>query len=91
VIFADQLVRLSMAAEALGLDGLLTVEEVAQALRVSPQFVYRHASDGDLPSVSVGKAVRVRLSVVQAVIDGELVLGRPRRSGLRKSGRLGAP
>ncbi len=80
-----------MPAEAIGLDALLTVEEVAQALRVSAQFVYRHASDGDLPSVSLGKAVRVRLSVVQAVIDGELVLGRPRRSGLRKSGRLGAP
>lgn len=80
-----------MSSQTVGLDALLTVDEVAQALRVSAQFVYRHASDGDLPSVSVGKAVWVRLSVVQAVIDRDLVLGRPRRSGLRKSGRLAAP
>jgi excisionase family DNA binding protein len=70
-----------------GLDTLLTVDEVATALRVSSQFVYRHASDGDLPCVNVGKAVRIKLSVVQAVIEGSLTLGRPKPSGSRRSRR----
>jgi excisionase family DNA binding protein len=67
---------------------LLTVEEAAAALRVSPQFVYRHAHDGDLPSVSVGRAVRIRVSTVRAIIEGELELARPKPSGGRRSRRL---
>jgi excisionase family DNA binding protein len=73
---------------ASGLDTLMTVEEVASALRVSAQFVYRHASDGDLPALNVGKAVRIKQSVVQAIIEGSLVLGRPKPSGGRRSRRL---
>jgi excisionase family DNA binding protein len=67
---------------------LLTVEEAATALRVSPQFIYRHAHDGDLPSVSVGKSVRIKVSTVRAIIDGELELVRPKPSGGRRSRRL---
>jgi len=54
------------------LEELLTVEEAAQALRVSAQFIYRHAHDGDLPSVSVGTSVRIKVSTIRAIIDGEL-------------------
>jgi excisionase family DNA binding protein len=67
---------------------LLTVEEAAAALRVSPQFIYRHAHDGDLPSVSVGKSVRIKVSTVRAIIEGELDLVRPKPSGGRRSRRL---
>ena len=71
-----------------GLEQLLTVDETAAALRVSTQFVYRHAHDGDLPSVSVGKSVRIKVSTVRAIIDGELELARPQPSGGRRSRRL---
>lgn len=74
--------------DAGGLEQLLTVEEAASALRVSTQFIYRHAHDGDLPSVSVGKSVRIRVSTVRAIINGELVLDRPKPSGGRRSRRL---
>lgn len=67
---------------------LLTVEEAAAALRVSPQFIYRHAHDGDLPSVSVGKSVRIKVSTVRAIIEGELELVPPKPSGGRRSRRL---
>ena len=67
---------------------LLTVEEAAAALRVSPQFIYRHAHDGDLPSVSVGKSVRIKVSTVRAIIEGELDLAKPKPSGGRRSRRL---
>lgn len=70
------------------LDQLLTVEEAAAALRVSTQFIYRHAHDGDLPSVSVGKSVRIKVNTVRAIIEGELKLARPKPSGGRRSRRL---
>lgn len=69
------------------LEELLTVEEAAQSLRVSAQFIYRHAHDGDLPSVSVGTSVRIKVSTIRAIIDGELVLARPKPSGGRRSRR----
>lgn len=67
------------------LEELLTVEEAARALRVSAQFIYRHAHDGDLPSVSVGTSIRIKVSTIRAIIDGELVLARPKPSGGRRS------
>jgi excisionase family DNA binding protein len=73
---------------AKGLEELLTVDEAARALRVSLQFIYRHAHDGDLPSVSVGKSVRIKVSTIRAIIDGDLELARPRPSGDRRSRRL---
>jgi len=75
-------------SQAAGLEELLTVEEAARALRVSVQFIYRHAHDGDLPSVSVGKSVRIKVSAVRAIMDGELELTRPKPSGGRRSRRL---
>lgn len=72
-------------------DALLTVDEVALALRVSAQFVYRHASDGDLPAVNIGTVVRIKESVVKAIIEGTLVLGRPRPSGGRRGQGRGLP
>lgn len=39
---------------------LLTVDEVAEATRMSVKFVRRATSSGDLSSVRLGRAVRVR-------------------------------
>ena len=38
---------------------LLTVEEVAEVLRVSKMTVYRLAEKGELPSVRVGRSIRI--------------------------------
>lgn len=53
------------------MDRLLTVEEVARVLRVSPGWVYDHA-DRKRPliqSVRLGKAVRFREQDVQKFIE----------------------
>jgi excisionase family DNA binding protein len=40
--------------------GLLTVSEVAAAMRVSNMTVYRLIKNGDLPALRVGKNYRIR-------------------------------
>ncbi len=40
--------------------GLLTVSEVANAMRVSNMTVYRLIKNGELPAVRVGKNYRLR-------------------------------
>ena len=47
-------------------DRLLTVQEVAQRLRVHPITVRRHIKAGRLRAVRVGRSVRVRRSDVNA-------------------------
>ncbi|MGH9045102.1 MAG: helix-turn-helix domain-containing protein [Acidimicrobiales bacterium] len=45
---------------------LLTVTEVAEMLRVSKMTVYRLVSAGTLPSLRVGRSVRIRAEAVDA-------------------------
>lgn len=49
-------------------DPLLTVAEAAKCLGVSGQFVYRATSDGTLAKVRMGRAIRLRLSTLEAFI-----------------------
>jgi excisionase family DNA binding protein len=53
--------------------GYLTVSEVAAALRVSNMTVYRLVSAGDLPSVRVGRSVRLRVDDVDQYLNGRLI------------------
>jgi excisionase family DNA binding protein len=53
--------------------GYLTVSEVAAALRVSNMTVYRLVSAGDLPSVRVGRCVRLRADDVDQYLTGRLI------------------
>jgi excisionase family DNA binding protein len=46
----------------------LTVQEVAELLRVSTMTVYRTIKAGDLPAVRVGRAFRVRDTDVDAYL-----------------------
>jgi excisionase family DNA binding protein len=52
---------------------LLTVSEVAQALRVSNMTVYRLVSAGDLPALRVGRSVRLRPADVESYLSGRLI------------------
>lgn len=50
---------------------LLTAEEVAAALRVSPTTVYRWAADGVLPELRIASTVRFRREDVEALLHGK--------------------
>jgi excisionase family DNA binding protein len=52
-------------------DGLLTVAEIAQSLRVSRMTIYRLVERGNLPSVRVGHSIRVPAAAVRAYLDGQ--------------------
>ena len=52
---------------------LLTVDEVAQLLRVAPKTVYRYLSQGQLPSVRFGGAVRVSRDDLLSFLAGQQI------------------
>jgi len=47
---------------------LLTVEEMAERMRLRPATVYRFIRDGVLPAVHLGRVVRVPASGLEASI-----------------------
>jgi excisionase family DNA binding protein len=47
---------------------VMTVEELAEYLRLDPQTIYRRFRRGELPGVKIGKAIRFK----REVIDGWL-------------------
>lgn len=49
--------------------GLLTVAEVAAAMRVSNMTVYRLIKGGELPAVRVGKNYRLRESDLERFLE----------------------
>jgi excisionase family DNA binding protein len=54
-----------------GIGPVLTVAEVAGALRVSSMTVYRLIKSGELPALRVGKNIRIRTSDLDAFLaDG---------------------
>jgi len=48
---------------------LLTVDDVAAVLRLSPRSVRRMIEDGRLPVIRLGRAVRVHPSALSALVD----------------------
>lgn len=50
-------------------DGLWTVAEVADHLRVSSMTVYRLIKTGDLPAILVGQSYRIRTSDLDAYLE----------------------
>ncbi len=53
--------------------GLLTVAEVAAAMRVSNMTVYRLIKTGDLPAMRVGKNYRIREADVERYLSDRSV------------------
>jgi excisionase family DNA binding protein len=49
--------------------GLLTVSEVASAMRVSNMTVYRLIKSGELPAVRVGKNYRLRETDLERFLE----------------------
>jgi excisionase family DNA binding protein len=77
-------------------DELLTVQQVADWLKVEPRYVYRLASSGSLLRVYVGRYVRIPTASVRAYIQANTVeainpplpVPRSRRPGARARRRL---
>lgn len=55
--------------------GLLTVREVAAAMRVSTMTVYRLIKAGELPAIRVGKHFRIKGGDLHAYLDSRIVGG----------------
>jgi excisionase family DNA binding protein len=51
-------------------DQLLTGEQVAEILHVSRSFAYTLMKRGEIPTIRIGAAVRVRLEDLKAYIQG---------------------
>ena len=48
---------------------LLTITEVANVLRVSKMTIYRLVHDGQLPSMRIGKSLRVPVSALDSYLS----------------------
>jgi excisionase family DNA binding protein len=53
---------------------LLTVREVADAIRVSTMTVYRLIKAGELPAIRVGKHFRIRESDLAGYLDAQMTV-----------------
>lgn len=63
----------------------LTVEEVAEVMRVSKMTVYRLLHSGDLPGVRVGRSFRVPQDALEAYLRSSSTVPLPEERG---EGRL---
>lgn len=52
------------------LGAFMTVEDVADMLRINKSTVYRMAKAGRIPATRVGRQWRFRLSALEAFLDG---------------------
>jgi nitrogen PTS system EIIA component len=62
--------RVSLWKESQMQSEIMTVNEVADYLRVNPQTVYRKAKSGELPSVRIGRAIRFRRDTLEDWLKG---------------------
>ena len=58
---------------------LLTAEEVAEQLQVSPSWIYEHVQVGQFPAVRCGRLVRFDQADVDAWVRGHRVNVEPDR------------
>jgi excisionase family DNA binding protein len=58
---------------------LLTVEEVAAELRVSPQTVYRRIGAGELEAVQLGRGSKAPIRIRVGAVERFLARGGPDR------------
>jgi excisionase family DNA binding protein len=52
---------------------ILTLEEVAQYLRLKPQTIYRWAQERRIPAVKLGKEWRFRKSILDRWLDEQML------------------
>jgi excisionase family DNA binding protein len=52
---------------------ILTIDEVAEYLRLTPQTIYRWAQEKRIPAVKLGKEWRFRRSIIDRWFDDQLL------------------
>ncbi len=54
---------------------ILTIEEVAEYLRLTPQTIYKWAQEGRIPAAKLGKEWRFRRSLIDRWLDDRMLEG----------------
>jgi len=54
-------------------DEIMTIEEVAEYLKVKPQTAYKWAQEGQIPGAKLGKEWRFRKSILDEWIDASIL------------------
>ena len=57
-------------------DEIMTIEEVADFLKLKPQTVYKWAQEGTIPSAKLGKEWRFRRSILDTWINQSILLSK---------------
>lgn len=57
-------------------DEILTIEEVAQFLKMKPQTIYKWAQEGQIPGTKLGKEWRFRKRTLDEWIDSSIALSK---------------
>jgi excisionase family DNA binding protein len=65
----DATIRTSVAQRSFSEARFVTVNEVAQLMRVSKMTVYRLINQGDIPAVRIGRGYRLREQDVHRYLD----------------------
>jgi nitrogen PTS system EIIA component len=63
---------------------ILTIEEVASYLRLTPQTIYRWAQEKRIPAVKLGKEWRFRKSIIDEWLDAQILADESGFGHLRK-------
>jgi excisionase family DNA binding protein len=63
---------------------ILTIEEVASYLRLTPQTIYRWAQEKRIPAVKLGKEWRFRRSIIDEWLDTQILADESGFGHLRK-------
>jgi excisionase family DNA binding protein len=53
-------------------DEMLTIEDLAQYLKLKPQTIYKWAQSGKIPGAKFGKEWRFRRSAIERWIDSQI-------------------
>ena len=62
---------------------VLTVEEAARLLRVGRSAAYEAVRAGEIPTIRIGRSIRVPRVALEALLAGEPGQGQPEPTGLR--------
>lgn len=62
---------------------ILTIDEVAAYLRLTPQTIYKWAQEKRIPAVKLGKEWRFRRSIIDRWFDDQLLGGDSRFAHLK--------
>ena len=60
------------------MDQLLTVEEIAEYLKLKPSTIYQWTHQGFIPHIKLGSRVRFRISQIEKWLESRTVKGRTR-------------